>query len=58
MTTTLLLLPGHTVENDHKGHMRVKPQPEFEGKKYFVPQEGIPDKAAFIGAFGFSLSSP
>ena len=31
--------------------MRVKPHPEFDGDKYFVPKDKIPDKAAFIGAF-------
>ena len=44
---------GHTVETDHKGHLRVKPDTEFQGNKYFVPKEGIPDKAAFIGGCVF-----
>lgn len=35
---------------DHKGSLQVSPVPEFEGEKYYVPNEGIPDKAAFIGA--------
>lgn len=38
------------METDHKGAMRVTPQPEFNGDKYFVPIDKIPDKAAFIGA--------
>lgn len=39
------------METDHKGCMRVKPHPEFDGDKFFVPKDKIPDKAAFIGAF-------
>lgn len=37
------------MDTDNKGAMRVTPQPEFDGYKYFVPKDQIPAKAAFIG---------
>ncbi len=43
------------METDPKGQLRVKPDPEFQGNKYFVPKDGIPDKAAFIGGWGRGL---
>jgi hypothetical protein len=49
-------LQGHEVRTGNKGEIEVEPIADFTGDRYFVPKEGLPDKAAFIGLFANDLA--